>query len=168
MAGRDLLENRVFLGMLQGVVSVADADDRGVPCDAAGGWFPPWAWSDRVDAAVRQAVRDEVAGRAWLRFVIGVAGVGVAWIVGISVFVAVRNPLPQDWWLDLMSFSIVTALIGVAIGYLLYRIAGRARDRRAASLRVSRCMNCGDVLAAAPGFDGCVACAGCGRAWKRE
>ena len=93
-------------------------------------------------------------------------GIAAVWIGVVCVLMVVRDPLPRDWWFDFGLLSIVTGLIAAVLGYVAFRTAGRAADRRAASLEAGRCVNCGGVLAGTAGFDGCTACGECGRAWR--
>ncbi len=131
-------------------VHIADTAERGLP--------EPWAAAvrsaaqppvedvaDALDQAVL-AVELPTAGPAWWSFVRGLqlflvlaAGVGLAWLVLLGAFGALRLPDPPTPTLGVIplptAMLIGGLLLGFVIGALVRSTAGRAGRRRAAQTR---------------------------------
>ena len=142
-------------------------DDRGVPLDLRG--FSTLKWSKQPRASTTLAAKllrqEAFERRRRLRRVFPVTILG--WLVfNVALFI-IRNPAPGDRVPDLVFVGIVTALIAGVVLYIARR--GNVNPRRFRSTLLSHhvCANCGGELdESPPSFDGCTACAHCGRAWK--
>ncbi|MCC6971566.1 MAG: hypothetical protein IT434_15250 [Phycisphaerales bacterium] len=143
-------------------------DDRGVPLDLRG--FSIMKWSNQPRASTKMAARllRQVAfeRKRRLRRVFPVTILG--WLVfNVAIFI-IRNPAPRDRVFDIALVGVVTALIAAVVLYIARRGNVNPRRFRAALLSHHVCANCGGELDEfpAPSFDGCTACAHCGRAWN--
>ena len=177
MEGRDPRQNDDLIAILEGKPMSAQAsggsgmggvDDRGVPIAISKGWYPTWIHQDWIDIKVRRSVHDEIYAVGMRRMVVGGSILGAAWLATVVLLMWWKVPLPRDWWLDFTLVSVITGLIGLAVGYVVMRLSVNDRQIRRASLASGRCPNCGETIGGRAGFDGCVVCGRCSRAWRCE
>lgn len=156
--------------VLPGDHGVKQRDDRGVPLSEVLEYPPRWA--ERVELAeVQRGImrRDfgEVRARR-RRFavcVLGAIAVGAAWWV-------VNSPgggLIGGRMRPVVEIVFICLMLGGYAEYFLSKGADSPAVRDVL-LRAGACPNCGVTFDAdaKPAFDGCVACRGCGRAWRDE
>ncbi|MEK6701903.1 MAG: hypothetical protein AABZ53_06545 [Planctomycetota bacterium] len=171
MAGNNPRANDELVGLIEGRplarVGMSDVDDRGVPAAIARGFYPRWMNDARVPADVRDDLRARIravgARRARLFNVFGLP----IWLGVVAFMMWSADPLPRDRWATLQVFTLTTGLFYLVLMYVAVRAGiGKGRIKRE-SLNLGRCPNCGEGLGSGVvGFDGCEACARCGRAWK--
>lgn len=143
-------------------------DDRGVPLDLRG--FSILKWSNQPRASTKLAAKllrqESFEGQRRLRRAFPITILG--WLAfNVAIFI-IRNPAPRDRVFDIVFVGIVTALIAGVVLYVARRGIVNPRRFRATLLSHHVCANCGGELDEfpAPSFDGCTACAHCGRAWN--
>lgn len=84
--------------------------------------------------------------------------------------VVVSRPMHGLSFIDMLGFALITGLVAIAIVLVAWRSGTSVGWAREVILRARVCPNCHDELPdpkyVHPTFDGCTACANCGRAWR--
>jgi hypothetical protein len=175
MAGQNPRENSELVGLLGGAgwgrQSTANAfvlDDRGVPFKAPEGAYPKWVSAGGTDGSARERVRRglNAAGNRWL--VVAACVWVPVWAGLVALMVSWAQPFPREWWSQVFLFTVLVGLLGLLMLYLVRRVSISDSVIRRVSLGEGLCPCCGGAMSGDAGFDGCVACRRCSRAWRAE
>jgi ssDNA-binding Zn-finger/Zn-ribbon topoisomerase 1 len=170
-AGRDPREDREMLAWLRMRRGGRrdGFDDRGLPVALREVWSPRWLCNDAFPPEVRGRVRARLVRLAWRRIGwMSAVAIG-AWIAGVAALMRWRDPVPRYWWLHLGLIGAITGVMLAGVIYVIVRTAARSSEVRDVSLDEGRCPSCGEGLEGRKAeFDGCVTCAPCRHAWRRN
>jgi hypothetical protein len=143
----------------------SECDDRGLKLDAPIKWPPRWMGSGVTPADDLRRLRATMRGKLRRCLVVGVPATLVAW--GGAVYLMT---IPER---EPFQVRLILVMTGLIAAISLYAAARIRLDREMLRIPVDDlglCNNCGRVLPleGPPGFDGCIVCTVCKRAWKQR